>query len=150
MPNIFKAHGIIRNSQMFSVSSFSLIISGGEEQKLFGCSKRSFYGMICVSVWTLCCSRAVETFMKGICHKTPSMGCCTSLCYKLIQGLHYDVAKMKGAVVFWLVLPGGGKTSFCGAAVQSCCLQKQGHERMEECVFDTRNPVVLLVLQANA
>lgn len=71
-------------------------------------------------------------------------------CYKLIQGLHYDVAKMNGAVVFWLVLPGGGKTSFCGAAVQSRCLQKQGHERMEESVFDTRNPVAVFMLQANA
>lgn len=45
-------------------------------------------------------------------------------CYKLIPGLHYDVVEMNGAVVFWLALPGGGKTSFCGAAVQSCCLQR--------------------------
>lgn len=50
---------------MFSVSSFYLIISGGEEKKLFEYSKRSFYGMICVSVWTLCCSCAVETYVKG-------------------------------------------------------------------------------------
>jgi len=55
---------------------------------------------------------------------------------------------MNGAAVF--ALPGGGKTRFCGAAVQSRCLQKQGHERMEERVFDTGNPVALLVLQANA
>lgn len=91
--------------------------------------------------------------MKGTRHKTPSIDFffLHFACYKLIQGLHYDVAKMNGEVVFWLVLPGGGKTSFCGAAVQSCCLQqKSGPERMEECVFDTRNPVALLVLQVNA
>lgn len=67
-----------------------------------------------------------------------------------MQALHYDVAQMNGAVVFGPAPPGGGKTSFRGAAVQSRCLQKQGHERMEERVFDTRNPVSLLVLQANA
>lgn len=80
--------------------------------------------MIWVSVRTLCLLCALERDMKGIRHKTPSMDFLHFACYKLIQGLHYDVAKMNGAVVFWLALSGGGKTSFCGAAVQSRCLQK--------------------------
>lgn len=48
--------------------------------------------------------------------------------------------EMNGAVVFCLALPEGGKTSFYGAIVQSHCLQKQGHERLEQCSFDSRNP----------
>ena len=55
-PSIFKAHEITRNNQMFSVSSFLLIISvkGGKKKKtLFRCSKRHFYGTIWVSVQAL-------------------------------------------------------------------------------------------------
>lgn len=75
--------------------------------------------MIFVSGQTLCLLCAVEGCMKGI-----FSGFLHFAHDKLIQGLHYDVAKMNGAVVFWLSLPGGGKTSFCDAAVQSRCLQK--------------------------
>lgn len=53
-PSIFKAHGIARKNQMFSVSSFLLIISVKKKKKtLFGCSKRHFYGTIWVSVQAL-------------------------------------------------------------------------------------------------
>lgn len=62
--------------------------------------------------------------MKGIGRKTPSMGFLHFACYKLIQGLRYDVAQMNGAVVLWLALPGGGKNKCLCAAVQSRCLQK--------------------------
>ena len=48
--------------------------------------------------------------------------------------------EMNGAVVFCLALPEGGKTSFYGAVVQSRCLQKHGHERLEQRGFDSRNP----------
>lgn len=68
----FKAHGIIRKNQMFSVPSFSLIISGGGKTH-FGSSKRPFCDVTWISVWTLCLSCAVETYMKGFCRKTPSM-----------------------------------------------------------------------------
>lgn len=47
---------------------------------------------------------------------------------------------MNGAVVFCLALPEGGKTGLYGAVVQSRCLQKQGHERLEQHGFDSRNP----------
>lgn len=47
----------------------------------------------------------------------------------MIRGLHYDVTEMKGAVVFGLVLPGGGKT-LPRCAVQSRCLDV-GRDRTE-------------------
>lgn len=43
-------------------------------------------------------------------------------CYKLIQGLHYDVAGMNGAGVLWLALPGGGKNKRLCAARSSITL----------------------------